>query len=387
MDSADRYDVIVIGVGAVGSAATYHLAKHGVSVLGIERYDIPHGKGSSRGITRALNPALRERPEYVPIAQRAITLWEELQADHDHQLLNKSGAIRGWPSSDYVGYRGTLDDAIEACEAHSLSCEVLTGSEIKERYPAYDFPDKYRFLLLPDGGVLDPQECIIAHTNQAHAHGGTIRARERVLEWEPTHDGVIVRTDRDEYQADQLVVTAGAWLSSIITQVEDVTAGRADMGWFHPKKPDQFTAERFPSFGIDTEEGYFYGTPGHRLNGVKVGGTSNIENPTPVDPDKLDRSISADDETEIRQFLEEYLPNAAGPTLRMSTCMTTSASDKQYIIDTHPDYPEVHVAGAFSGSGFTTASAVGEIISDLVLEGATSFDISPFDIGRFWASS
>jgi sarcosine oxidase len=381
MDSSNRYEAIVVGVGAVGSAATYHLAKRGVDVLGIEQFDVPNRKGSSRGLTRVINPALRGNPEYVPMTQRAIELWEELQDAHDHKILEKTGAIRGWPSSDYEGYRGTLDEAVEACEIHDAPYEVLTASELEKRYPAYDLPDDYRFVWQPDGGLLDPEECVIAHMNETHEHGGVIRARERVEDWESTADGVSVRTEKNHYTADQLVITAGPWISKLLDFADGVTVSRSIVGWFRPTNAELFSADRFPAFSMDTEGGYFYGTPAHRIDGVKVGGSADLET-TPVDPDTVDRTVTRDDERELRRFLEQFIPEAAGPTLKMVSCMVTKTADIQYLLGPHPEHPNVHIAGGFSGSGFTTASAVGEIVSDFVLDREPSFDLDRFDPAR-----
>jgi sarcosine oxidase len=382
MESKERYEAIVIGVGAVGSAATYHLAKQGVDVLGIEQFDVPNGKGSSRGITRVFNTALRGNPEYVPMTQRAIDLWEELQDAHDHVILNKTGAVRGWPNADHVGYRGTLDEAVESCEAYDVPHEVLTGSEVEQRFPGYDLPDEYRFVWTPDGGLLDPQECITAHMNQTHEHGGVIKAREHVEDWESTSGGIKVWTNKNQYEADQLVITAGAWISKMVDIVEKVTPSLAVMGWFRPENPEHFTPDTFPAFSMDTENGYFYGTPAHRINGIKVGGATDHEK-TPVDPDTVDRTITQDDERELREFIKEFLPTASGPTLKMVSCMVTESADIQYFLDTHPEYSNVHIAGGFSGSGFTTAPVVGEIVSELVLDQEPSFDLDLFNLTRF----
>lgn len=382
MNQTNDYDVIVLGVGAAGSAATYHLAKQDAKVLGLEQFNIPNNNGSSRGFTRVINPAVREKSQYVPIIERALELWYDLQEAHSSQLIRRTGALRGWPSRDHVGYRDTLDQAIQLCEENDLRYEVLTADEVEERYRGYDLHPDYRFLLQPDGGLLDAQECIIAHMNQAHAQGAVIKAQERVEEWKTTSEGVLVRTNKDEYTADELVITAGPWVSALVDGFEDVSPKRAVMGWFRPTQPEKFTQETFPAFGMDTEDGYFYGTPAHRIDGVKIGGTTDLDSSTVVNPDEMDRTVSSAEEEDLRRFLTEYFPDAAGPTLRLTSCMITSSSDNQYVLDTHPDHPEVHVAGGFSGSGFMTASAVGEIVTDLALEGATEFDLDPFRVSR-----
>jgi len=382
MGSTRNYDVIVIGVGAVGGAATYHLAKRGASVLGIERFSVPNEMGSSSGFTRVINPALREKPQYIPITLRALELWNELQETHPTSLINQTGSLRGWSPPDYDGHRNSFQEAVALCEDQSLPYEVLDGDAVRERYPGYGPTSDAKFVYQPDGGLLDPGECIIAHVNGAHDHGATVRAHERVESWDVTATGVRVHTDKGEYEADELVVTAGSWVADLVNGLGDVAVHRAVMGWFRPEHPERYTPETFPSFGWDVEDGYFYGTPAHRIDGVKVGGSTDIDDAPAIDPDEMDRSVTADEEEMLRTFLAESLPGAVGPPLNLVACMVTLSEDDQYVIDTHPEHPHVHVAGGFSGSGFMTASAVGEIAADLALDGWTEFDLDPFRIGR-----
>ncbi len=382
MGHATEYDVIVLGVGAAGSAATYHLAKRGASVLGIDQFGVPNNQGSSRGFTRVINPAVREKPQYVQIIQRSVELWNELQERHPNQLICRTGALRGWTGPDYEGHRDSLEEAVDLCERQSLPYEVLTGDEVEQRFPGYDLSSEYKFLYQPDGGVLDVPECTIAHMNAAHDHGAEVRAHERVDGWDSVDGGVRVRTTKGEYEAEKLLVTAGPWLSEVVEDLADVTPRRAVMGWFRPAEPERFRQDAFPSFGWDTENGYFYGTPAYRIDGVKVGGATDIESETVVDPDGMDRAVTTEEEEMLRQFMETHMPTAAGPTLRLTACMTTRAPDKQYVFDTYGEDEAVYVAGGFSGSGFMTASGVGELASELVLEGSTAVDLEPFRVAR-----
>jgi len=377
-----EYDVAVLGVGAAGSAATYHLAKRGASVLGLDQFGVPNNRGSSRGFTRVINPAVREKPQYVRIIRRSVELWNELQERHPNQLICRTGALRGWTGPDYEGHRDSLGEAIDLCERQSLPHEVLDADEVEARFPGYDLSGDYKFLYQPDGGVLDVPECTIAHMNAAHDHGAEIRGHERVEGWETVDGGVRVRTTKGEYGAEKLLVTAGPWLSEAVEELADVTPRRAVMGWFRPEEPERFRQDTFPSFGWDTANGYFYGTPAYRIDGVKVGGATDFESETAVDPDEMDREVTRDEERMLREFLAEHLPTAAGPTLKLTACMTTRAPDKQYVFDTYGDDDRVYVAGGFSGSGFMTASGVGELASELVLEGSTALDLEPFRAAR-----
>lgn len=376
------YDVIVLGVGAAGSAATYHLAKNGASVLGIEQYGIPNNEGSSRGYTRVINPAIREESEYIQLITRSLELWNELQVTHENKLIEQTGALRGWAGPDYIGHRDSFEAALDACETHSIPHEVFDSQTIADRYPGFDPASDTKFLYQPDGGILDPKECIIAHMNAAHAEGATIKGHEKVEEWSPTGNGVQVETSKGTYRADDLVITAGPWIGEIVEELAHIQPARSVMGWFRPQQPDQFTPETFPAFGWDTENGYFYGTPAHGINGVKIGGRV-FDDEVTVNPDELDPRVSASEENAIRDFIAQNLPTGIGPTLRLTACMTTRASDEEFILDTHPEYSDIHVAGGFTGMGFMTSSAVGEAVAELALDGDTNQDISRFGLNRF----
>ena len=381
MGSSNDYDAIVLGVGAAGSAATYHLAKQDVSVIGIDQFGVPNGRGSSRGYTRVINPALREKAQYVDITERALKLWSELQETHPNDLFSQTGALRGWAGPDYSGVRNSFDEAVDLCEETGLAYEIFNHREITQQFPGYEPGSDTKFLYQPDGGLLDPQECIIAHMNQAHANGAEIRAHEHVDAWKPTKDGVRVQTEKGEYEADQLVVTAGPWISEVLEETVDVRPTREVMGWFRPKDPSNFTKSNFPTFGWDTENGYFYGTPAHRINGVKIGG-GFFEEVQPVDPGQVDLTVTREEEEVLQQFVDKHFSESVQSTLKLDACMTTTPEDSQFIMDTHPEYDNVHIAGGFSGSGFMTSSAVGELTAERVITGRTDLDLEPFRIER-----
>src|ERR671910_2818324 len=198
--SPQVYDVIVVGVGGMGSAACYHLARRGSRTLGLERFDIPHEMGSSHGNTRIIRLAYYEHPSYVPLLLRAFQLWDELERESGRRLLEVTGTIDASAPDDVV-----FTGALASCEQFGLAHEVLTSAELTARYPGYQLPRDHLALLQPRGGFLLPERCISAHVEGGLAAGADIRARERVLGWEPTGDGVRVSTDRGSYEAGSLV--------------------------------------------------------------------------------------------------------------------------------------------------------------------------------------
>jgi sarcosine oxidase len=378
-DQSDkRYDVIVVGVGGMGSAATYHLSKRGKRVLALEKYDIPHTRGSSHGNSRIIRLVQNERPAYVPLIQRAFELWRKLQDEHDEQLLYKTGSIHASPSEGNV-----FKSARRACQNHSIKHDVLTGKELGQRFPAYKhIPTDFRAVYQPDGGFLVPEECIIAHVNQAHANGADIRAREPVQNWQPTEEGVVVRTNKGKYEADNLVFAVGAWTPKFVEQLNKILVPeRRVMAWLQPTKPNHFKKENFPVFSLETGNGHYYGFPMFDVPGFKFGRVPPL--PRVVDPDEMSREPTIQEEELHREFAKEYFPTGAGPTMRLVTCLVTFTDDGDFIIDTHPDFSQVAIAAGFSGNGFKFCSVIGEIMADIIIKGNSELALDQFAISRF----
>jgi sarcosine oxidase len=371
-----HHDAIVVGVGGMGSAATYHLARRGVDVLGLEQFDVPHARGSSHGVTRIIRKAYYEHPDYVPLLERAYDNWRDLDADHPTDLLHRTGCvIAGPPDSDRV------EGALASCREHDLAHEVVSGADLGDRYPGYALPDDYRAVVEPEGGFLHCEQCVVAHVEAAHREGATVRAREAVRDWEPTSDGVRVETGKATYTADTLVVAAGAWARELVPELQ----GRAEperqvLGWFQPTEPTRFTPDSFPVFGMSCPEGFFYGFPVYGVPGFKVGKYNHFHES--VDPDAV-AEPTRDDERVLREFTERYFPDAAGPTMRLETCMFTNSPDEDFIVDFHPEHPQVVLAAGFSGHGFKLSSVVGEMLADLAADGETGHPRELFAIDRF----
>ena len=372
------YDVIVVGVGGMGSAATYHLAQRDVAVLGLERYDVPNAMGSSHGVTRIIRKAYHEHPDYVPLLGRAYELWHELDASHDRPLLHTTGSLAaGRPDSD------TVTGAKETCETHGLEHEILDTTELTERFPGFEFPANFDVLHQPDGGFLWSEQCIVAHVDAAHREGGTVHAREQVLDWENDDRGVRVETDRDTYTAEKLVIAAGAWAPQLLPEFSDrLEPQRQVLGWFQPTVPERFAPDSFPVFIVERgEDELYYGFPRFHVPGVKVGKHYHLDQT--VNPDEMAREPRREDEDTLRAFLDRCLPAANGPQMALSTCLYTNTPDKEFVIDHHPDHEDVVIACGFSGHGFKFSSVVGEILSDLALDGETDHPIKRFSAGRF----
>ncbi len=376
--SGTKYDAIVVGVGGMGSAATYHLAKRGKRVLGLERFDIPHVMGSSHGVNRIIRLAYFEHPSYVPLLRRSYELWRELESGAGEQLLYITGGIDSGPE-DGPCFNG----ALLSCRLHNIPHEVLTGDEVNRRFPAYNLPSSTRAVYQADAGFVASERAIVAHVQAAHECGAEIRAREQVLGWEAKDGGVVVETDKGRYEAERLVISAGVWAGSLVPALAGkVVAERQILAWLQPKTPALFKMDRFPIFIVEvTPEERYYGFPVFSVPGFKFGLFHHLHEHTTGDT--VDRVCHPRDEEVLRRFAETYFPQGAGPTMSMVACMFENSPDEHFIIDTLPNTPQVSVAAGFSGHGYKFCSVVGEIMADLATTGQTRHDIGLFSLSRF----
>jgi sarcosine oxidase len=311
------------------------------------------------------------------LLHRAYELWRQIEREAGEQLLHVVGSIDAGATDSRV-FKGSL----QSCLEHDLPHEVLTGTELHQRYPGYRLPHEIMALFQPDGGFLLPERCIVSYVTAAQSHGAEIHGRERVLDWEPRGDGVRVTTDRARYEADRLVITAGAWASKIVGRLRGLAVPeRQVLAWLQPYRPELFVPERFPVFNLLVDEGRFYGFPVFSVPGFKVGLYHHFEET--VDPDDMDRECHPRDEQVLREFAGRYFPDAAGPTMTLKACMFTNTADKHFLIDVYPGYPQVSFAAGFSGHGFKFASVIGEVMADLVERGEARHNIELFRLDRF----
>jgi sarcosine oxidase len=371
-----HYDVIVIGVGGMGSAAAYHLTRRGRRVLGLEQFDIPHDRGSSHGTNRIIRLAYWEHPAYVPLLRRAYELWRELEHRADERLLIITGGIDAGPEGCQ-----TIEGSLLSCRLHHLPHETLDAGALHRRFPGYRLPAGMAAVYQPDGGFVLSERAIVAHVMAAQTLGAEVHAREPVIDWEARGDGVRVHTPQDTYAAARLVITAGPWAARLVPALaRSAVPERQVLLWAQPRRPEYFDLASFPVFNLESPEGRFYGFPIYGVPGFKIGKYHHRHERT--DADAVDREIHAEDEAVLRDGIRRYFPDADGPTMAMKTCLFTNSPDEHFIIDRHPQHPHVCLAAGFSGHGFKFCSVVGEIMADLALEGRSRFDLSLFEIRR-----
>jgi sarcosine oxidase len=372
------YDVIVAGVGGMGSAACYQLALRGSRVLGIERHGIPHARGSSHGLTRIIRLAYHESPAYVPLVRRAMMLWIEIGDRFGEPLMFTTGSLDLGP-----GGGAFFSGSLAACSQHDLPHEVLTADEINRRFPAFRLPADHSGLLQPNGGFVASERAIVAHTELAKANGAEIHTGETVRDWQPLAGGGIrVNTDRGAYEAAKLIVSAGAWLADLVPSLAPVAvAERQVIGWFEPGNAAHFMPDTMPVTILMVDEGPYFALPIWGGPGVKIGLHHHRYERGPADT--LMGEPTAEDEALLRVCLARYMPDGNGPATRLARCLYTNTPDEHFILDSLPGNEDVIVASPCSGHGYKFASVIGEILADLATTGRSRFDLTMFKLGRF----
>jgi len=365
-----QFDVIVVGLGGMGSAAAAHAASRGKRVLGIEQFQAAHDQGSSHGRSRVIRLAYFEHPAYVPLLRRSYELWRRLENATGRDLLRITGGLMiGAPDSEVVA--GSLRSARE----HQLDHELLDAAAIRRRLPPFTPSEGVVALHEREAGVLFPEEAIRAHLDVAVDNGARVHFDERVEDWQVSPSGVIeVRTSRARYETERLILAPGAWASSIF-KIDwlPLAVEPQQLHWFHPEGgAAAFAPDRFPIYIWDLGDGIqFYGFPADEEDRVKVA---------------FFRS-TVTGEAAIRDALRPCLPALANGTLvETVSCKYTLTPDHHFVIGHHPDYANVVIASPCSGHGYKFASVIGEILADLALDGATRHPIDLFDPKRFTGS-
>jgi sarcosine oxidase len=366
-------DIAIVGLGAMGSATAAALGRQRAAVVGFDRFTPPHDRGSSHGRSRVIREAYFEHPLYVPLVQRAFNAWRALERRSGRQLLRQTGALLiGDPSSAMI--RGTRQSA----ERHGLAFESLGEGELRRRFPQFEPPAGSVGVFEPTAGILAPEECIRAFLDEAAAGGVELRFEEPVLDWRVDGGEIVVESAVESYRARRLLLAAGAWLPE---QADGfgLEIERQVMHWFEPLEADLLTADRFPIFLIEEPEGgLWYGLPDCG-DGIKIAIHHDGEATSAAE---LRREVDDADIRRVRDLLSTRLPVADGAHLDSTVCMYTNTADGHFVIDRHPDYPQVTLASVCSGHGFKFASVVGDLLADLLTRGATDTDLAPFAATR-----
>jgi sarcosine oxidase len=374
------YDVIVLGLGGMGSAAAHHLSARGARVLGLEKFGPVHSRGSSHGGSRITRQSYFEDPAYVPLLLRAYELYEDLEKATGREIATLCGGVMvGRPDSR------TVAGSLLSARRWDLPHDLLDAAEIRRRFPTLTPEDDEVALYEARAGLVRPENTVAAHLQLATRRGADLHYEEPVTRWEPYRDGVRVHTPENTYTAGQLVICPGAWAPRLLDDLGvPFTIERQIMYWFQPHGGTaRFAPAHHPVYIWEDATGsQVYGFPA--IDGPDLGAkVAFFRKGTVCTPETIDRTVHDHEVTAMADRMSRHLPALPGRFLKAATCMYSNTPDEHFVIARHPAHPEnVTVACGFSGHGFKFVPVVGEILADLALTGTTEHPIELFDPRR-----
>ncbi|MCX6125154.1 MAG: N-methyl-L-tryptophan oxidase [Proteobacteria bacterium] len=365
----NRVDVIVVGVGALGSAATQHLAEGGLSVIGIDRFHPPHRRGSSYGGTRLIRKAYFEDPRYVPLLERSYELWDQLAKKSGEHLFHRTGLLVMSSESAGVGSK-----ILNTANQHHVKLEVLAAGEVRERFPQFAFGDEYYGIFEPDAGYLEVETSLKAQLDAAKQAGARFRFGETVTSWSASGSGIVVTTDHTSYEAKSLVLAPGAWSAPLISDLGmTLKVTRAPVFWFRSRRDCLRETNGMPCFAVAERGNFVYGFPDIGEVGVKLASYApSMEIPN---PDLRDQTYTEGEIALISQCVANHLPALDPKPSSWNVCMYTSTVDENFIVGPHPSHPNVFLATGESGHAFKFAPVIGEIMTKFVTKQPLGFDV------------
>lgn len=379
------FDVVVIGLGAVGSATAWQLARRGARVLGIDRYTPPHALGSSHGHSRITRLAVGEGAEYVPLVRRSHEIWRELEAALGDELMLRTGGLMmesGAARGELHGRGDFVGSTIAVAQRFGIAHEVLDAGRIAQRFPQLALRGDERGYFEPEAGVLRPERCVAAQLAMARRAGATLRTGEPVLELAADGDAVAVKTAGATWRAGAAVVCAGNWLPALVggAFAQQLQVQRQTLHWFRAEQPPDYAPGRFPIFlwlhGPRPEDA-FYGFPmADGVPGVKV---ATQQTTTSTTPETMDREVARDESLAMHaRHVHGRLRGVAADPVHAAACAYTAAPQSRFLIDRHPRIDRALVVSACSGHGFKHSAALGECVAQTLLQGGPAIDLAPF---------
>jgi sarcosine oxidase len=371
------YDVIVAGLGGMGSAAAYHLGTRGLRVLGLEKFGPAHSRGASHGGSRITRQSYFEGPDYVPLLLRAYELWHELAALSGRDVIRLTGGVMvGRPDSR------TVSGSRRSAEQWGLPHRMLSAADIRRRFPTMR-PEPDEVALYEDNaGFVRPEETVAAHLSLAAAD---LHFDEPMLSYESDGRGVRVTTGNGVYTAGQLVVTPGPWAPQLLADLGVRFAiERQVQFWFQPTGGVMpFLPQHHPIYIWEDAQGtQVYGFPA--IDGPDGGAKiAFFRRGAPTTPEGLDTDVHDEEIRAMAAAAASHLPDLPGRFLRGEPCLYSTTPDEHFVIARHPAHETVTVAAGFSGHGFKFVPVIGEILADLAMTGTTKHPISLFDPRRF----
>jgi len=377
------YDAIILGTGGVGSAAAWRLARRGARVLGIDRFEGGHNRGSSHGETRIIRQAYFEHADYVPLLLRAYELWAELEAASGVPLLKQVGLLQVGPPDGEV-----VPGVVRSAKLHELEVEEFSAAEAGRRFPGFQVPRNMAAVFERKAGYLYVERCVLAHLAAAKECGAELLFATSVIGWEADDRGVRVTTDRGVFHADKLVLAGGPWMPGLLGKGERsprLQVLRKHVYWFENDAAELHQDRGCPTYLFELPHGVFYGFP--QIDGLGVKAAEHTGGVAVDDPLQDDRALDPADLARVRQFMADHLPGVSDALTRHSVCYYTMSPDGHFIVDRHPEHERVVYAAGLSGHGFKFTSVLGEALADLALEGRTNLPIEFLSGSRFRGAS
>jgi sarcosine oxidase len=379
------YDAIVIGLGSMGAPTCYQLASHGLKVLGIEQFSIVNDRGSHAGQSRIIRKAYFEHPDYVPLLERAYHNWRTIESETGQSLFFTPGVLYLGESADQV-----LSGVMRSAKQYGIQLENLDNNTLQNRYPQFNLPENFLGILESDAGFVLPERSIQTFANAAILKGAKLHSHETVIDWKKTATSIIVTTDRGIYETERLIITAGSWTSNVLKELSTrLTVTRQMLAWIKtPAGTNKFHMGKMPCWFIsDKDGGSYYGFPD--VSEADIPGPSGLKlarhypgvavSPVEIFPEADEKEISR-----LKRFARQFLPDAGENISDTKNCLYTNSPDEDFIIDFIPDTNrQVIVACGFSGHGFKFASVVGEILSEMAIQGATQLPVKFLELSRF----
>ncbi len=376
-----QYDVIVVGVGSMGSATLYDLAKNGLKVMGLEQFELANDLSSHTGQSRLIRLAYFENPNYVPLLKKAYSGWRQIEEDAGVNLFYQTG----------IAYYGKSEGPLISGIQSSVSKYDLKMASIPlDQYSGLQIPADYQGLYEEVAGFITPKKAIWTYAQQALIRGAVLRQNERVITWQQETDYIIVQTDKGSYHTEKLIISAGPYIQSLLTRfIPKLTVTRQLLGWLNPSNWEDFLMNRFPCWVIEEEgvSGIYYGFPILPIEkfsgpiGLKIAyhAPGAIINPETVND--FDRIQEAQ---QLLSVSRRYFKDQKMTMLNMSSCMYTYSSDNHFIIDYLPQTDEkVIIATGFSGHGFKFVPVISEVLSNMARGFSPGVDITFLSMGRF----
>jgi sarcosine oxidase len=369
-----NYDVVVVGLGAMGSATLYALAQRGLNVIGIDRFEPRHCFGSSYGESRIIRMAYYEDPAYVPLLRLAYEAWRLLECRTGERVLTITGILEAGARGSVL-VEGSLRSAIE----HEIPHEVLLARQANKRFPAFSIPSDWNCVFQPDAGILQPEKAIALFVRSAIAHGASVAQGTRVASVIGVKDQVEVRLESGEtIGARSAVLATGPWIRDLVPELgARMRLTRQPLLWFKPQDERLVRPDYMPLFFLQTPDDLVYGFPDFLGSGVKA--ASHAPCGDLASPDEIRAAVSEEEKAHLRDMIDRYMPAAAGPVCRTHVCIYTRSPDEHFVLGLHPGTPQIVLASPCSGHGFKFAGIFGEILADLATKRETD---KPIDLFR-----